>query len=376
MSVEPPTTQGQDSTPHESNEGEALTLVTKPEGRTYISRHHLALLISIAIIILFLSIQSPYFLQVDNLLNVLQQISFVAIIGYGMTLALVAGEIDISVGSMMGFSSALLGALYVRQDWPLWLALITVFVIAGLTGSFVGWLRHFFNVPSFILTLGMFSILSGAALLISNAMPVGISSTWLVAYGTAKPFGIPSIALVMFVVLAVVGFIAKRTVFGRSVYAVGGNSSAAYLSGISLVSVRVGVLTLTALLAALAGILASATTGSADSALGGGIEFQVFGAVIIGGTLLSGGRGSVIGTFLGALLVGLLNNGMVLLGVPSFTQNVAGGVVLVLAVLITSPRMNVSTASLTRRLQSLRKALSAPRTLRPEKGGSKDASDD
>ena len=319
---------------------------SRPSGRrlSYASRHHLALTVSILILSAFLTSQSPYFLTTRNLLNVLQQMSFVGIIAFGMTLVIIAGELDISVGSMMGFSSALLGQLYVVHEWPMIQAIGVVFAVALVFGFLVGLMRTVFDVPSFILTLGTFSILSGLAYTMSDAIPVGISGSWLVRFGTAKPFlDLPSSGLVMLVILAAIGFTARHTAFGRSVYAVGGNSSAAHLSGISLARVRIGVLMLTAGLAALSGLLVSAATGSAQPAIGGGIEFKVFGAVIIGGTLLSGGRGSVIGTFLGALLVALLNNGMVLMGVSSFAQDIAGGVVLVVAVMITSPRFDMGT---------------------------------
>ena len=319
---------------------------SRPSGRrlSYASRHHLALTVSILIVSAFLTAQSPFFLTTRNLLNVLQQMSFVGIIAFGMTLAIIAGELDISVGSMMGFSSALLGQLYVVHEWPMTQAIGVVFAVALGFGFLVGLMRTLFDVPSFILTLGTFSILSGLAYTMSDAIPVGLSGSWLVRFGTAKPFlDLPASGIVMLVILAAIGFTARHTAFGRSVYAVGGNSSAAHLSGISLARVRIGVLMLTAGLAALSGLLVSAATGSAQPAIGGGIEFKVFGAVIIGGTLLSGGRGSVIGTFLGVLLVALLNNGMVLMGVSSFAQDIAGGVVLVVAVMITSPRFDMGT---------------------------------
>ena len=326
--------------------------------RNNAARHHLALITSILVLSTFLTAKSPYFLTTGNLLNVLQQISFVAIIAYGMTLAIVAGELDISVGAMMGFSSALIGQLYVVHSWPIGLTIVVVFAVALFIGFLVGLIRVLFDVPSFILTLGVFSVLQGLALTISDAIPVGMSSSWLSRFGRAKLFfDVPVTGIVMLVILVSVGFVARRTVFGRSIYAVGGNSSAAHLSGISLAHVRIGVLMLTAGLAALSGLLVTAATGSAGPAIGRGIEFKVFGAVIIGGTLLSGGRGTVIGTFLGTLLVGLLSNGMVLLGVSSFTQDIAGGLVLLVAVITTSPRLDLGALSRRlRRTDGLRRA--------------------
>ncbi len=280
------------------------------------------------------AITAPNFASLGNQLNILQNAAFVGIIAMAMTLVIIAGEIDISVGSAVALASALLGVVAVNAGVPMPLAILLVLIEGAVVGAFAGWLRSRFGVPSFIVTLALYGALRGMALLITNAYPIPLKDPVLAFLGAGRLLGVPVVALVFVLVFAVVAFVATKTPFGRSVYAVGGNPEAARLSGIPVARVRVLVFTLTGLAAALVGVLQSARLSSGTASIGTGVEFDAIAAVIIGGTSLAGGRGSVLGTFIGVIFITVLGNGMVLIGVNPYAQEVVRGVVVLLAVLI------------------------------------------
>ena len=284
----------------------------------------------------FLAWRAPNFLTVENLLNVMRQISFVGIIAAGMTFVIVAAEIDISVGSATAFGSVMLGALAIWAGVNIWLAVPVVLLVGTLVGAAAGWTRARFLVPSFIVTLALWSSLRGGALLVSNAYPISISDPYFRWIGTGTVAGIPFPVIVMVIVFLALGFVARNTVFGRSVYAVGGNADAARLAGLNVKQVRIGVFCLTGFLAALSSILLSARVAAGTASIGVGLEFDVISAVIVGGTSLFGGKGSLLGTFLGVLFIGLLSNGMVLIGVNPYAQDVARGIIVLLAVILSA----------------------------------------
>lgn len=287
---------------------------------------------------LILTAVAPYFLSTQNLLNVLQQASFVGIIALAMSFVIIAGEIDISVGSAMAFASALLGVLVVEQGWSVPAAAAVVLLAGAVVGLLVGLVRVLFHVPSFIVTLALFSMLRGLAQMLTDAVPVRITSEGFGAWGNGDLLGVPVPAVIMLVFLVVTWFVLGRTTFGKSVFAVGGNAEAARLSGIDVARIRITVFVLTGVAAALAGTLVSAQLSSGDSTIGAGAEFTAISAVIIGGASLAGGRGSVVGTFLGVLFLGMLGNGMVLLDLSSYAQGVASGLIVLVAVLISTQR--------------------------------------
>lgn len=290
-------------------------------------------LVLVALYIVF-SITAPNFATLSNQLNILQSAAFVGIIAFGMTLVIISGQIDISVGSAVALSSALLGVLSVNLGIPLYLAVVIVMVEGCVVGLFAGYLVARFGVPSFIVTLALFSALKGMALLITNAYPVSIDNEAFLFWGSGKVVGIPVPALLLLVTFAVFLFISTRTTFGRSTYAVGGNAEAARLSGLPVARIRILGLGITGLLAAIVGILQSSRLASGNPNIGAGLEFDAIAAVIIGGTSLFGGKGSMVGTLLGVLLITVLSNGMVMLGLNPYAQQVVRGVVVVAAVLV------------------------------------------
>lgn len=309
-------------------------------GRTsgYLDPETKGLLLALAALIALASLVAPHFATPGNLLDVLRQAAFTGIIACGMTLVIVAGEIDVSVGSAIAFSSALFGTLAVALQWPLWMATIVVVAVGALMGGGAGAIRAWFNVPSFIVTLAAFSALRGGALLLTDAMPIPVLDEDFAVWGSGSVMGVPVPALIMMATFAVFAFVAQRTAFGRSVYAIGGNAEAAHLSGVPVRRIRTTLFALTGGLAALTGVLMTSRLGAGNANIGYGVEFAVITAVIVGGASLFGGKGSMLGTLLGGLFIAVLNNAMVLLGINSYAQEVANGVVVLLAVLISTRR--------------------------------------
>jgi ribose/xylose/arabinose/galactoside ABC-type transport system permease subunit len=312
-----------------------------PASRTAMAlRHglgeHAGLLIALLALIIFLSLGTDNFLSAKNLLNVSRQVAFTGIIAFGMTLVIVAAEIDISVGSAIGFGSAALGILVAQSHLSIWLAVTAVILVGTAVGLLAGTLRAKAAVPSFIVTLGLFSALRGGAFWMTDALPQSIEDDGFAALGSGNWSGIPIPTIIMFAVFGLFWVLANRTAFGRSVYAIGGNAEAARLSGIPVARTRILLFGITGALAAVSGVLQSAQFGSGNPSIGSGVEFDVITAVIVGGASLYGGRGSMVGTLLGVFFIGFLRNGMVLLGVDPYAQGVASGLIVLIAVLIST----------------------------------------
>jgi simple sugar transport system permease protein len=298
----------------------------------------LGLTIGLIVLIIVFANQAPNFLTWDNLTNILQQSSYVGIIACGMTLVILAGEIDVSVGSATALAGVVLAILLDDGvTWPL--AVLLTLLIGMSIGVFAGFIRAAFLIPSFIVTLALYGALRGFALMFTDAIPQApeaFSNSFFTFVGRGKVLGIPTPAAVLIVLFVVFWLISTKTTFGKQVYAVGGNPDAAYLAGIPIVRVRILLFATTGLLAALSGILLAASLGAGDPSTNQGLEFQVIAAVIVGGTNLFGGRGTMIGTVLGVLFIGVLGNGLVLVGIDPYANFVVQGVVILVAVLVMS----------------------------------------
>jgi sugar transport system permease protein len=289
-----------------------------------------------------LAFSAPGFLTTENLLNVLRNISMQGVIALGMTMVIIAGEIDLSVGSMVAFAGCMTAFLTERlargAGVPLPAAIAAASAGALLTalacGVCTGILRTRYGVPSFITTLALLTGLSGAAELITNGFPLTPFPDWYNFFGGGYLVGIPFPALVFVVVFLVVHGVMNHTSFGRSVYAVGGNAEAARLSGINVSRTKITVLGTTALLAAVSGILQSSEIMSGTATTARGWELDVIAAVIIGGTSLMGGVGRVWGTMVGMIFLGVIMNGMTLLNVNEYWQHVVRGALILTAVLM------------------------------------------
>lgn len=315
------------------------TTVTAPTSglSKAIRGHHLnevGLIVAIVLLYIVLGVTAAGFLSPGNQLGLLRDAATIGIAAWGVTLVIIAGEIDISVGPAVAFSSVLVALGSTQWGLGVGGAVLLTLVLGTAWGALAGWLRARFGVPSFITTLGLWSVLGGLGLYLTDALPVVLPQSAFLDLLGGSIAGIPTAAIIMIVLLIVFIFIAKYTPYGRSVYATGGNAVAAQLSGINLSRVRVLLFATTGLLAAITGVLLAARLGAGSGSAAAGLEFDVIAAVVIGGTALAGGRGSLIGTFLGVVFITVIGNGLVLLGVDSFLQDVIRGVIIVGAVLV------------------------------------------
>ena len=287
-------------------------------------------LLALAIICIVLSLATDRFLTWVNLANVLRQISAVAICGSAVTLLMVSGGLDLSVGAVVALSGVT--AALVAGFAPLPIAFAAGVGVGALVGALNAVLVVAIGINSVIATLGTLYIARGTALLITNGVPVYQVPSDYSYLGTGSLWGVPLPIIVMLVVVAVFTLLERRTVLGRYAIAVGSNEQAARLSGVPTQWTRAVLFVFAGAAAGLAGIVVSSRLNSGLSTAGVGFEFEVIVATVLGGTSLLGGQGTVLGMLVGALIVGFVANGMNLLGIPSFWQTVALGVVLVLAV--------------------------------------------
>ncbi|KEF39746.1 ribose ABC transporter membrane protein [Schinkia azotoformans MEV2011] len=292
-------------------------------------------LLGFALLTIILSILSPNFLSLDNILNILRQVSINALIAFGMTFVILTGGIDLSVGSMLALSAALTAGFMAGGMDPI-LAMLIGLLAGALMGAFNGFVITKGKVAPFIATLATMTIFRGLALVYTEGRPItGLSKDLsFELMGRGYFFGIPVPVIWMLISYAILYFILKKTTFGRRVYAIGGNEEASILSGIKVDQVKIWVYSITGLLSALAGIILTSRLNSAQPTAGTAYELDAIAAVVLGGTSLSGGRGWIFGTLVGALIIGVLNNGLNLLDVSSFYQQVVKGGVILLAVIL------------------------------------------
>ena len=314
--------------------GEAVPARGDLIGRYGHRLNEIGLLAAILILYIVLGLTTSGFLSPDNQLGLLRNAATIGIAAWGVTLVIIAGEIDISIGPAVAFASVIVAKGATEWNLGVLGAIIITLVMGILWGALAGWLRARFDVPSFITTLGLWSVLGGLALYMTDALPVPLPESGLFDVLGGSVLGVPTAALVMLVLFVVFAYVAKYTAYGRSVYATGGNAAAARLAGINVARVRVLLFATTGLLSAITGVLLAARLGSGNGGAAAGLEFDVIAAVVIGGTLLAGGRGSLGGTFLGVIFITVIANGLVLLGVNSFFQDVVRGLIIVGAVLI------------------------------------------
>lgn len=295
----------------------------------------IGVLIALILLCVALTIATPTFPTTLNLLKVARQASYIGIMAVGMVFVVTMGDIDLSVGSILTLTN-IVTALALRAGLSVPAALLVGLGTGALCGFLNGTLAVLLRIPMIIVTLGTLSVFRGLALMLCNNAPVSQFSKAHVFFttGGGAILTIPTSVLVM-VAVAIVGVIVlSRTVPGRRIEAMGGNPVAARLSGLPLDRYRIGVMTMNGLIAAIAGIMALAFLESADPSTGPGYELWVIASVIIGGTALSGGKGSVLGAILGALIIHVIRNGLVLLNAPTNADIAATGIVIILAVAI------------------------------------------
>ncbi|HEY4391411.1 MAG TPA: ribose ABC transporter permease [Paenibacillus sp.] len=290
-------------------------------------------LIGLVLIIIVLAISADNFLTVNNLLNVLRQVSINALIAFGMTFVILTGGIDLSVGSILALSSALTAGM-MAGGMDTWLAVLIGLGAGTLMGAVNGFIVAKGRLAPFIVTLATMTIFRGLTLVYMDGKPITGLNKNFAMLGKGYFLHIPTPIIWMVVAFAVVYIVLKHTTFGRRVYAVGSNEEATWLSGISTTRVKVLVYSISGLLASISGIVLTSRLNSAQPTAGASYELDAIAAVVLGGTSLSGGKGWVVGTLIGAVIIGVLNNGLNLMNVSSFYQQVVKGLVILIAVLL------------------------------------------
>ncbi len=305
----------------------------------------------IAIIVVF-SILSPFYFSTANFLIMSSHVAIFGLLAVGMLLVILTGGIDLSVGSTLGLSGVIAGFLMqgVSLDWfgvilypPVWVVVVLTCAVGAFVGLINGALIAFFKVPAFVATLGLLYVARGVALLMTNGLTYNnlggrpeLGNTGFNMLGFDRLFGVPIGVLILAVVAVVCSLILTRTAFGRWVYSTGGNARAAELSGVPVKRVQILVYVMSGVCASIAGLVLSSQLTSAGPTAGTTYELTAIAAVVIGGAALTGGRGSIRGTMLGAFVIGFLSDGLVIIGVSSYWQTVFTGSVIVLAVLLNS----------------------------------------
>jgi len=294
-------------------------------------------LIALIVLIAVVSVLNEYFFTLDNILNILRQTSVIAILAAGMTLVILTAGIDLSVGSILALCGAFAASM-ISLEIPVLIAVSVSLLGGAVLGSMAGLIISKGRVQAFIATLVMMTLLRGVTMVYTDGRPISTGFTdvadnfaW---FGTGYMFGIPVPVWLMILVFASIWYLLNHTRFGRYVYALGGNESATKLSGINVDRIKIGVYSICGLLSALAGIIITSRLSSAQPTAGMGYELDAIAAVVVGGTSLAGGRGYIMGTLIGALIIGVLNNALNLLDVSSYFQMIVKAAVILLAVLV------------------------------------------
>jgi len=304
------------------------------------ARQKLLAFASLLALVAFFGIVAPRFLQVDNLVSILQATAVNGVLAVACTFVIISGGIDLSVGTMMTFCAVIAGVVLTNLGLPLPLGIAAALAAGAVCGATSGVLIAKLKIPPFIATLGMMMLLKGLALVISETKPIYFSDTpgftaiaqdsLIAEFIPALP--IPNSVLILFLVAALSSVVLNRTVLGRYTFALGSNEEAVRLSGVNVDRWKIAVYTVNGAICGIAGLLIASRLNSAQPALGQGYELDAIAAVVIGGTSLSGGTGTVLGTIIGAFIMSVLTNGLRIMSVPQEWQTVVTGAIIILAV--------------------------------------------
>jgi ribose transport system permease protein len=295
---------------------------------------------ALIVMIVVFSIASPNFLQFNNVVGILLATAVNGVLALGVTFVIISGGIDLSIGTVMTLSAVMTGVLITNMDLPIVVGIVGGIATGGLAGMVNGVLIARFKIPPFIATLGMLNVAKGLALVVSGLAPIYFNETPAVnqaamgsLIGSVIPgLAIPNIVLVLFGAAVVASLVLSKTILGRYTFALGSNEEASRLSGVSVDRWKIAVYTVCGLFAGLAGVLIAARLNSAQPSLGLGYELDAIAAAVIGGTSLSGGEGSILGTVIGAFIISTLTNGLRIMSVPQEWQIVVTGGIVILAV--------------------------------------------
>lgn len=294
---------------------------------------------SLIVLVIGFSLASPNFFQVSNIMAILQATSVNGVLAVGVTLIIITGGIDLSIGTLMTFCAVMTGVVLTWLGMPLPLGVLTAIGTGALCGFVSGGLVARMKIPPFIATLGMMLVLKGLSLIVTGTKPIYFNDTpgfTTIAQGSLIgqiiPLPVPNGVLVLFIVAGVAAWILGRTVLGRYTFALGSNEEAVRLSGVNTEFWKIAIYTLAGAICGIAGLLIASRLNSAQPALGLGYELEAIAAVVIGGTSLSGGRGTILGTLIGALIMSVLTNGLRVLSVAPEWQTVVTGAIIIVAV--------------------------------------------
>ena len=312
--------------------------------RFFILWDRIGILLAFIVVCILFGILTPVFFNPLNILNVIRQVSIIGVIAVGMTFVILLGGIDLSVGSVVAFTGIIAAGFQVKWGGSLFLSIFIPLLVGGGIGFLNGFISTKGGLHPFIVTLGTMSIFRGATLLVAKGRPIsGMSKSFrFIGAGMIGPIPFPVILFLGSVIIAAI--ILRRTVFGRYIYAIGGNEEAALLSGIRVDRYKVSAFTILGFLSALSGLILTSRLNSGELVAGEGYELDVIASVVIGGTSMMGGEGGVYGTLIGALLIGVISNGLNLLGVQPYWQMIVRGSIIILAVLMDKMKRRFRTA--------------------------------
>ncbi|RDG19315.1 ribose ABC transporter permease [Leuconostoc pseudomesenteroides] len=293
--------------------------------------------LALIVLALITTVMNPSFLDPNNLLNLLRQVSINGLIAFGMTFVILTGGIDLSVGAILALTSAL-SAMMITSGVPTLIAMLIGIIFGGLLGGLNGLIITKGGAAPFIASLATMTIFRGATYVFTNGNPItskAMNNSFIFQFiGRGYFFGIPVPVIIMLISFFILYILLHKMTFGRKTYALGGNEKAAFVSGIKVNITKTWIYVISGIMSSAAGMILISRLSSAQPDAGTGFEMDAIAAVVLGGTSLAGGRGRIFGTLIGALVIGTLNNGMNLIGISSFYQQIVKGIVIIIAVLL------------------------------------------
>jgi ribose transport system permease protein len=319
---------------------EDTTNMSEKQVRRGAAQQKLLAFASLIVLVIGFSLASPRFFQIDNIMSILQATSVNGVLAVGVTMIIITGGIDLSIGTLMTFCAVMTGVVRTWMGAPLLVGVATGMATGALCGLISGTLVAKAKIPPFIATLGMMLVLKGMSLIVTGTKPIYFNdtegytdiSTGSLVGMVIPQFPLPNGVLILFVVAGIIAWVLGRTVLGRYTFALGSNEEAVRLSGVNTDRWKMAIYALAGAICGIAGILISSRLNSAQPALGLGYELEAIAAVVIGGTSLSGGRGTITGTLIGALIMSVLTNGLRVLSVAPEWQTVVTGIIIIVAV--------------------------------------------
>ncbi len=316
-----------------------------PKNIAYLLLREAGIGIALILICVFFAIAEPKFASYGNLMNIFTQISINTVIAVGMTFVILLGGIDLSVGSVLALCTVVAGLTITNETLPvsiaMSLAVLFSIIVGALCGLFNGFVTERWKIHSFVVTLGMLNIARGAALQISDSRTIFAFPEAFSKFGAQTVFGVPVIFVMALTIVIIASIVLKKTVFGRMIYAIGNNEETVRLSGHRTILYKIAAFVICGGCVGIASIMYMLRLNISSPILGVGFELNAIAAVVIGGTSMMGGKGSLIGTFLGASIIGVLNNGLLLLGMGDFARQIVTGLIIVVAVVIDTYRNRV-----------------------------------